>query len=199
MALVLMEDLVNANDSSAKEIANLMADKEDAQQLIDLLASFISNSTEELKGNAYDKVRNHMSGYIDILETRIKVADAIIQSIKGANNSLIDYMEDEPKLDTAELDSLKADLSSVQNLVDSYTYRIDNYDSSQEHVSLFSLKLSRSSQESRLKELKKKVELIEGLGSADGVATGKLNEVETDIASFKTTINGINNIKIEQS
>lgn len=199
MALLLMEDLTSANDSGSKEIASLMTDKEDAQQLINLIQNFISNSTEELKGNAYDKVRNHMSGYIDILETRIKVADSIIQSIKSANNSLIDYMEDESKLDTDELDSLKAELSSAQETVNSYNYRIDNYDASEETVSLYGLKMNRATWESRVKKLKKKIELIEGLSGADGDATGKLNESETDIANFKATVNGITNIKIEQN
>ena len=38
------------------------------------------------KGESYDAVRTHLESYIPILQTRIKVANSIIDAIKAANN-----------------------------------------------------------------------------------------------------------------
>ncbi len=199
MALLLLDDLNEANNASSKELVNLLKDTEDAEQLIGLINDFISDSVSELKGNAYDRVREHMSGYIDILETRVKIANEIIQSIHDANDYLIDYMDGETKLDTSMLESLEDDYNDCLKHIQSYDYRIDNYDASKETVSLHSMKLSRSGYEANANKAKKKIDLIKGLASADSTASNKLNSAESDLSTFRETINGISNIKIEKS
>lgn len=199
MALLLLDDLNEANNASSKELVNLLKDTEDAEQLINLINDFISDSVSELKGNAYDRVREHLSGYVDVLETRVKIANEIIQSIHDANDYLIDYMDGENKLDTSMLESLENDYNNCLNQIQAYDYRINNYDSSKETVSLSSIKLSRSGYEVNANKAKKKIDLIKGLSSADSTASSKLNSAESDLSAFKTTINNISNIKIEKS
>ena len=92
MTLLKKSDLQSAN-SSGTFMSALISDQEDSQELINSIQDFISSSTDHLKGDAYDAVRAHLETYIPILQTRIKVANSIMEAIKAANNSMIDYME----------------------------------------------------------------------------------------------------------
>ena len=97
MSVVYAGDLSDAMSASAA-INSLNADKEDAASMINALQDFISNTSGRLIGAGYDSVRNHLEGYIGVLESRIRIADELIGGIKSACSSLLSYMDGESKL-----------------------------------------------------------------------------------------------------
>ena len=111
MPVLNKSDLNMANSSGAYMNA-LISDQEDAQSLINAINEFVSSSTEHLKGEAYDSVRAHLQTYIPVLEMRVKTATSIMEAIKSANDSMIDYMEEESVLNTDELDQLYNEYNS---------------------------------------------------------------------------------------
>ena len=112
MTLLKKSDLNEANNMSSVLLSRLVSDQEDAQEMINSIQEFISSSSSQLKGEAYDAVRTHMETYIPILQMRIKVAASLIDAVRNANNAMMDYMEDESVLNTDDLDALYTEYNS---------------------------------------------------------------------------------------
>lgn len=197
MAILIKSDLEAASSDGSPAISALIADKEDAQQLKNSIESFISGSSSELKGDAYDRVRSHMSEYLNVLESRIKTADSVMEAIKSANKKLIAYMEDEDKLDSSELESYQNKAIIAQNTIDSLNRMINNYDPDKANVSKDYLYGQLSAQEANLAKYKKMVRLLEGLEGADSSAYGELSSSAEFVTSITTTVGGMQNIKIK--
>ncbi len=191
MPLLNKSDLKMANSSGAYMNA-LISDQEDAQEMINAINEFVSSSTEHLKGEAYDAVRNHLLTYIPILQVRIKTATSIIDAIKSANNSMIDYMEEESVLDTNELDQLYTEYNSytatAQNRLNSASAYVTPEAKNQA--------MAEYEQYARLaKKVSKKIQLLEGLASKDNSVYGSLSSLEGEITAYKNAIGDINPIK----
>ncbi len=191
MPLLNKSDLNMANSSGAYMNA-LISDQEDAQEMINAINEFVSSSTEHLKGEAYDAVRNHLLTYIPILQVRIKTATSIMEAIKSANNSMIDYMEEESVLDTNELDQLYTEYNSytatAQNRLNSANAYVTPEAKNQA--------MAEYEQYARLaKKVSKKIQLLEGLASKDNSVYGSLSSLEGEITAYKNAIGDINPIK----
>ena len=197
MAILIKSDLEAASSGSSPAISALISDKEDAQQLKNSIESFINGSSAELKGDAYDRLRSHMSGYLNVLDSRIKTADSVIEAIKSANSKLLAYMEDEDKLDSSELESYQNKQNIAQNTIDSLNRMINNYDPDESRVTKDYLYGQLSVQEANLKKYKKMVRLLEGLEGADSSAYGELSSSAEFVTSLNTTVGGMQNIKIQ--
>lgn len=192
MPLVKKADLEAANASST--ITKLMNDKDDTQKLIGALEDFISSSSSELVGAAFDAVRQHIKGYIDVLQTRSKLSDSLIEAIKKANESLISYMDDQAILDTDELDSYRIKRDYAKAQYDYYIGRIESYDPDTNSVSLSSLQENAAKYDAEYKKLNKIVTLLEGLPGADQAAYSDLLSCEQEVSTFKNSISGIGSI-----
>ena len=191
MPVLNKSDLNMANSSGAYMNA-LISDQEDAQAMINAINEFVSSSTEHLKGEAYDAVRAHMQTYIPILEMRIKTATSIMEAIKSANDSMIDYMEEESVLNTDELDQLYNEYNSyittAQNRLNSANVYVTPEAKKQA--------MSEYEQYARLaRKVNKKIQLLEGLVHKDNSVYGSLSALEGEINTYKNAIGDINPIR----
>lgn len=194
MSLIKKGDLSDAN--SARAVTNLEKDKEDAENMISVIQDFIDSSTEVLVGDSFNAVRNHLQEYINILQTRIKIADSLLAAIKKANNTMIDYMGSEDTIDTAKLESTKQTLSMVQNSYDAVNAKINSYDPDKYFASLDSLIADRASYEAQINNLKNKIDLMERLDPTDSSTYASLLESEEELTSFKNIVGGVKTISI---
>lgn len=191
MTLLKKSDLQSAN-SSGTFMSALISDQEDAQELINSIQDFISSSTDYLKGDAYDAVRAHLETYIPILQTRIKVANSIMEAIKAANNSMIDYMEGEDTLDTAELEGLRLQYNAYRGQAERSLASANAY-ITPEAKSQAMAEYERCSALAR--EVNKKIQLLENLDSQDNAVYASLASIEAEITAFKNAVSDINAIK----
>ena len=194
MSLIKKSDLSDAN--SARAVTNLEKDKEDAENMISVIQDFIDSSTEVLVGDSFNAVRNHLQEYINILQTRIKIADSLLAAIKKANTTMIDYMGSEDTIDTAKLESTKQTLSMVQNSYDAVNAKINSYDPDKYFASLDSLIADRASYEAQINNLKNKIDLMERLDPTDSSTYASLLESEEELTSFKNIVGGVKTISI---
>ena len=155
-------DLINANNDSLTMLRNLATDQEDAQEMINIIQDFISSSSSQLKGDAYDVVRAHMKTYIPILQNRIKVAASLIDVIKNANNSMISYMENESVLNTDELERLNNEYNNCINEAQRSLNSANAYVTQQAKNEAMAIYESYSAE---AKKINKKIQLIEGLSA----------------------------------
>ena len=194
MSRLVKSDLSDANTSRA--VTNLEKDKEDTESLINVIQDFIDSSKEVLVGDSFDAVRNHMQEYISILQTRIKIADSLLEAVKNANQTMIDYMGSEDVLDTERLDFIKQDLSMQESSLASVNAAISSYDPDKTFGSLDSLYSQRSSLEANIQKLKTKIDLIEKLDAKDAATYSTLMSSETELTGFNNTVGGVRTISI---
>ncbi len=191
MTLLKKSDLNQANNSSAM-LSKLISDQEDAQELINSIQEFISSSSSQLKGEAYDAVRTHMETYIPILQTRIKVASSLVDAIKSANSTMIDYMEDESVLNTDDLDVLYNEYNNykaaAQSSLNSYNFFIAPEDKQK-----YKYEYERNA--ALAKKVNKKIQLLENLVAKDNATYSQLSSVESELTAYKNAISDINTIR----
>lgn len=192
MTLLKKSDLTSANNSGSKLISSLIADQDDSQAMINAIQEFISSSTEHLKGEAYDAVRTHLESYIPILQTRIKVANSIIDSIKSANNSMVDYMEDEDVLNTDDLDSLTSKYNSYMSTAREKLSKVNTYDNRADNQRALN---DYEYYAGLARQVNKKIQLLENLSSKDNAVYSSLSGIESEITAFKNAVGDINTIK----
>ena len=194
MSRLVKSDLSDANTSRA--VTNLEKDKEDTESLINVIQDFIDSSKEVLVGDSFEAVRNHMQEYINILQTRMKIADSLLEAVKNANQTMIDYMGSEDVLDTERLDFIKQDLSMQESSLASVNAAISSYDPDKTFGSLDSLYSQRSSLEANIQKLKTKIDLIEKLDAKDAATYSTLMASETELTGFNNTVGGVRTISI---
>lgn len=191
MPLLNKSDLNMANSSGVYMNA-LISDQEDAQEMINAINEFVSSSTEHLKGEAYDAVRTHLETYIPILQLRIKTATSIMEAIKSANNSMIDYMEEENVLDTNDLDGLYTEYNSYTATAQ------DRLNSANAYVTSEAKQQAMSEYEQYAglaRKTMKKIQLLEGLVNKDNSVYSSLSTLEGEITAYKNAIGDINPIR----
>ena len=194
MALLLQSDLSSAN--SSKMISLLTSDMEDSKKLIASLEDFSSSSTSVLVGASFDAVRSHLQGYIDALNTRVKVAESLISSLKAANDAMSDYMDGEAKLDSSELETLQNEANHYKSQAQSYFSRIDNYDSEKESMSKQALYDAYYGAREEQRRREKIIKLINDLEAQDSATFATLSSVTDEISQFSDSVGGISTIRI---
>ena len=192
MTLLKKSDLTDANNTSSTMLNNLISDQEDAQELINAINEFISSSTSQLKGEAYDAVRAHMETYIPILQMRIKVASSLVEAIQSANNTMIDYMEDETVLNTDDLESLYSEYNSYSNAAQKCLNSANAY-VTQEAKSQAMNEYAQYASAAR--KINKKIQLLECLANKDNATYNELCGVEAELTAYKNAISDIDTIR----
>lgn len=191
MPLLNKSDLNMANSSGAYMNA-LISDQEDAQAMINAINEFVSSSTDHLKGEAYDAVRSHLLTYIPILEMRIKTATSIMDAIKSANNSMIDYMENYDVLDTSQLDGLYIEYNSYASTAQAKLNSANAYITPEAKSKAMS---EYEHYNALAKKVNKKIQILEGLSAKDDSVYSSLSSLEGEITAYKNAIGDINPIK----
>ncbi len=194
MAILIKSDLVEAN--SSKLVSSLEKDKEDTEALISVIEDFIDSSKEVLVGDSFEAVRNHLQEYINLLQTRLKIADSLFTAVNNANQTMIDYMGTEDKIDSSSIDTLKQQLSLVTTNYDDAVTRINKYDADREWESLDTLCNRRDSLEQEINSLKVKIDLATNLEAKDTSTYSTFLQSEVEITNFKNGVGGIKTISI---
>lgn len=192
MTLLKKSDLTDANNTSSTMLSNLINDQDDAQELINAINEFISSSTSQLKGEAYDAVRAHMETYIPILQMRIKVAASLVEAIQSANNTMIDYMEDESVLNTDDLDGLYSQYNSYSNAAQKCLNSANAYvtqDAKSKAMNEYAQYASAA------RKINKKIQLLECLANKDNATYNELCGVEAELTAYKNAISDIDTIR----
>ena len=192
MTLLKKSDLTDANNTSSTMLSNLISDQEDAQELINAINEFVSSSTSQLKGEAYDAVRAHMETYIPILQMRMKVAASLMEAIQNANSTMVDYMEDESVLNTDDLEGLYSEYNSYSNSAQKCLNSANAY-VTQEAKSQAMNEYAQYASAAR--KINKKIQLLECLAAKDNATYNELCGVEAELTAYKNAISDIDTIR----
>lgn len=192
MTLLKKSDLTDANNTSSTMLNNLISDQEDAQELINAINEFVSSSTSQLKGEAYDAVRAHMETYIPILQMRMKVAASLMEAIQNANSTMIDFMEDESVLNTDDLEGLYSEYNSYSNSAQKCLSSANAY-VTQEAKSQAMNEYAQYASAAR--KVNKKIQLLECLAAKDSATYNELCGVEAELTAYKNAISDIDTIR----
>ncbi len=83
--------------------SSLSTDSQESKTTKDALTSYISDSKSTLKGEQWDKSRAKMEAFSEALQTRIALAESLMEAIKKALTLLKDYLGEDSMLDTEQL------------------------------------------------------------------------------------------------
>ena len=83
--------------------SSLSTDSQESKTTKDALTSYISESKSTLKGEQWDKSRAKMEVFSEALQTRIALAEELMEAIKKALTLLKDYLGEDSMLDTEQL------------------------------------------------------------------------------------------------
>lgn len=194
MAILIKNDLVDAN--SSKMVTSLEKDKEDTESLIGVIQDFIDSSKEVLVGDSFEAVRNHLQEYINLFQTRIKIADSLINAIKTANQTMIDYMGDEDKIDSSNIDLLKQQLSLIKVSNSDAVEKINKYDSNKNNDRLEDLINRRDTTEAEINRLNNLIDITTNLEQKDASVYSTFLQSEAELTSFNNNIGGVKTISI---
>lgn len=194
MAILIKSDLVDAN--SSKMVTSLEKDKEDTESLIGVIQDFIDSSKEVLVGDSFEAVRNHLQEYINLFQTRIKIADSLINAIKTANQTMIDYMGDEDKIDSSNIDLLKQQLSLIKVSNSDAVEKINKYDSNKNNDRLEDLINRRDTTEAEINRLNNLIDITTNLEQKDASVYSTFLQSEAELTSFNNNIGGVKTISI---
>lgn len=179
-------------------IKSLEMDIRDTNYLINIINQFIQEieSGKNLKGNSYNKVKEKLVKYSEVLEIRKTTADTLKNAINNAVNQMIAYMEGDDILDQA----LKEGAEREKQL-------------SQQHIANIKIEmagLTEEADEQRLKsiiaqenatieDLNLLIKKLEGLTDADNRAFSVLESAMSDISKYNSKVNDIQESKISIS
>lgn len=186
MAVVLSGDLSGSAISNA--VALLEAEANDTTQLINAINSFIEESTITLKGKGYDAARQKLSLYLEDIKSRQKIATELASAISEGAASLSSYMEGYSKLDDSEINEIETEISSARQTI--YNIKQNNQDS-EEPVSINYYTEQISSWESIIEELKKKLDKLVNLESADVSAFSGVEGACESVVKYSAAVEGI--------
>lgn len=187
---VIKSDLKSSSLSTI--ISKLQNDVQDAKGLKDAISDLINDTSNELEGVSYDAVRNKLSEYASILSKREEIASSLASAIKKSTSQMISFMETFDEIDTAERETTKNQISTLEGTITSITrnYNDGKYD---KNTSLNSLTYSYYQE---LEKTKKYLEKINNLNSEDSSYYSSISNINSEINNYKSLISNISESKI---
>lgn len=199
MAMVLSGDLSGSAISNA--VAMLEAEAKDTTQIINAINAFIEESTNTLKGKSYDAAREKLGLYLEDIKLRQSIAAELAAAISHGASSLLGYMEGYSKLDDSEIDKIEAEISGLEGKISGarqtiYNINQSNQDSGSNENSENSVSVSYytqqiSSWESTIESLKKELDKLINLKSADVAAFSEVEGVCGNIVKYGASVENI--------
>ena len=121
---ITKDGLLAAMSDSNVLLSTLTNDITDTQKLKSQLDSFVQDSSNNLKGPAWDKMRSKVNEYSETCQKKINYANNLITSMKNAYQKLLDHMEEFDTLDMAQIgeieqgiSNMKAQISALESLI----------------------------------------------------------------------------------
>ena len=178
---------VHKSELNSSMIQSLLeTESKDAAALITAINSFVSDTSESLKGEAYDTARAEMIAYAKILEKRVTAAADLATAVANSTNSLSNYMGSYDYLDDSDIPTLKQEIANIQA---SYEEIIQSYKRRSFLRRLFfnEGKLRRECA-AKIQPLQDEVKKLEGLAGADSTAYGLLNSATSTVEAYRTSV-----------
>lgn len=193
MAVVIKGDLSGAVISNS--IALLEAEVNDTTQLINAINTFINDSTTTLIGKAYDAARQKLSLYLEDIRTRQTIATQLVSAISEGAASLSSYMDIYSELNDSEIDEIEAEIKSLESKISGAKQTIYNINQSNQDsenpVNTGYYTEQISSWESIIVELKKKLDKLINLQSADASAFSGVEGACESVVKYSASVEGI--------
>ena len=184
MALVNKSDLSSVKTS----LSYLETIERENNNLINTINLFSTNSKAELKGSAYDSVRNKLELYVDALKKQNTICSNLRQNIISTNNEMINYMEEYSSLDDSNIDNVRAAITKAKSQINIINNLISKTSDS---VYIGQLRTAIEALNKDIDRLEKLLKKLEGLQPEDNNLKGKLAPVVSDIDNYKSAIDGI--------
>ncbi len=184
MALVNKGDLTSVNNS----LSYLETIVNENNSLINTINLFIANSKNELKGSAYDGVRNKLSLYIDALQKQNTICEVLKQNIMSTNNQMNNYMEEYNSLDDSNIGTVRAAINKAKSQINIINNMISGSTDSQ-YISELRRAIDALSKD--VERLEKLLRKLEGLQPEDSELKEKLSSIVSDIANYKSAVSDI--------
>lgn len=193
MAVVLKGDLSGAVISNS--IALLEAEVNDTTHLINAINTFINDSTTTLIGKSYDAARQKLSLYLEDIRTRQTIATQLVAAISEGAASLSSYMDIYSELNDSEIDEIEAEIKSLESKISGAKQTIYNINQSNQDsenpVNTGYYTEQISSWESIIVELKKKLDKLVNLQSADASAFSGVEGACESVVKYSASVEGI--------
>ncbi len=186
MAKVLSGDLSSANNDNMATFEHVI---DISSQIASKLSSFNSSSTSILVGGGYDAVRVKLSLYINVFNTLKTICSNLINNIKNANNSMLNYMEGYAELDDAKLPEIETKLKEILGYIN-YLASINGTTDGNGNVIDVTAEIAEYT--AIYNELNHFRELLAGLASEDASLFGSLEGLIEDVSNMICCIKGIN-------
>lgn len=185
MTKIVKNDLVNSNINEM--ISSLDLDITDTDKVIEILSSFVEETTTELISPSYDAARKKIESYITILNKRKEIAQNLKSAISYAVNNMNSYMEDSDFLDDSNLQDITSKLNQVSfNLEKAYASLKD--ETSENYKDCINAVVSYQSLYDELIKLKDK---LVNLAPTDESAYSKVAAELSNISLYKSSVDSV--------
>lgn len=197
---VSIDDISTIRESKTFEF--LGNDGVDSLQIGDTLQNFNTNSSDILKGEAWDKVRAKYGKYNELLSKHSNISTDMSSAIQGIISELESAMNGYDSIDVSKLDELKikktsceSRISEIQSMLnatrfDLKTFRfVPVYDNAQ-------LSASLNEEQKILNEINKLIGVIENIKAICAKGESKLNNL---LEEMNTISMGVENIVVSNS
>lgn len=181
-------------------IKSLEMDIRDTNYLINIINQFIQEieSGKNLKGNSYNKVKEKLVKYSEVLEIRKTTADTLKNAINNAVNQMIAYIgdDDDGVLDqTFKEEAEQKKISSLQH-IENIKNKMKGLTEEFEEQKLKSI---IAQENATIEDLNLLIKKLEGLTDADNRAFSVLESAMSDISKYNSKVNDIQESKISIS
>ena len=175
-------------------------DIRDTNYLINIINQFIQEieSGKNLKGNSYNKVKEKLVKYSEVLEIRKTTADTLKNAINNAVNQMIAYIgdDDDGVLDqTFKEEAEQKKISSLQH-IENIKNKMKGLTEEFEEQKLKSI---IAQENARIEDSNLLIKKLEGLTEADNRAFSILESAMSDISKYNSKVNDIQESKISIS
>ena len=179
--------IVKSDISSVGNVVEraLSYEANDADNLINAIHDFTTESTGRLAGDVWVKEMQVIEGYVNLLNKRKQVALVFINSMRSANNIMEDYVDGFPgdanNCDTALIPELEAKITKLRHQIELLL----------EQSRKTGVPVDVSDMYAQLRKFEEIVEYLKKMPPTDASAYQKYNNVKSDISSMKSTVNSL--------
>ena len=198
MAKIYADELAAAAGSST--FNSLGNSSDSATSLNSTIDSFISNSAQQLQGEAWDKVRAKLGEYNIVLKEQARVAGVLGEAIGKAVNMLKECLGDEYNyLDSSQLPELESKKTQIAASIESlekslYTYEKTEKkdengnvtDTGTEKVFHEDVQKELDTAKENLKEIEKKIKKIQEMEGVYAQAEAILSAAWAEVEAFRS-------------
>lgn len=178
MAQIYKDEL---NDASIENALSLLEnDARDVDSLLSAISSFVDGTKDKLQGPSYDAMRTKLQSYTSFLLKRKQITASLVDAINSGVIAMSNYMDEYSKLDEAEIPNVEQQISSLKQVIASYSGATSAEDKAQ-----LSLKIEE------LAKLEKYLEKLEKLPAADQSAYLPLESIESQIDSYSSALSDV--------